>query len=231
MLGIRWLRLGCILIVLLVACQPQAPQGYASARALSRALQEAGAPVEDTAMLAPPAFEAQSAQAWLVDDDVVYVYEFSEAQRVREVASSIDREGRTFAGEPLPWSEQVSLWSSGNVLVAYEGTDGGLILLLSGLLGDPLTVPTEIPQGPYPPAVTAALLAWSEALAIDPAMIEVVSYSQAEWASTCLGLPAAGEACAGVVTPGWQVELRSGDRTVTVHTDELGLQVRLAADG
>ena len=231
MLASQRLRFGravCMLAVLVSACQPKAPQGYGSAEALTRALRDAGAAVEASDVTPPAAFAEASAQTWRVNGSLVSVYEFPEASQVRDLAANIDRQARTIAGLPLPWSEQLSLWASGRVLVAYEGTDGGLILLLSGLLGDPLTVPTEIPQDPYPPAVTAALLTWAESLGIDPAAVEVVGYAPAEWASSCLGLAHAGEACAEVITPGWIVELRSGDQTGTAHTDDLGLQVRLA---
>jgi len=237
MLASRRLRFGsalcalCALAVLASGCQPKAPAGYGSAEALVRALRDAGAVVEASDLTAPSAFGAPSAETWQVNAAPVFIYQFSDEARVREVSAAIDRQGRTVAGLPLPWSDQLSLWASGRVLVAYEGTDGGLILLLSGLLGDPLTVPTEIPQDPYPPAVTAALLTWAESLGIDPAAVEVVGYAPAEWASSCLGLAHAGEACAEVITPGWIVELRSGDQTGTAHTDDLGLQVRLAPGG
>ncbi|MBM3123013.1 MAG: hypothetical protein FJZ97_12640 [Chloroflexi bacterium] len=219
-----------VLALLVSACQPKAPQGFGSAEALRRALREAGAAVERSDVAAPAPFAAASAQTWQVSDGLVFIYEFADESQVRDLTSGMDPEARTLAGRPLPWSDQLSLWASGRVLVAYEGTDGGLILLLSGLLGDPLTVPTEIPQDPYPPAVTAALLAWAESLGIDPAAVEVVGYAPAEWASSCLGLAEAGEACAGVITPGWVVELRSGDRTGTAHTDAVGLRVRLAPE-
>jgi hypothetical protein len=233
-LSTRRLRFGCglwVLVLLVSACQPEAPQGFGSAEALTRALREAGAAVEPRDVTAPEAFAADSARAWQVNDGLVFIYEFSDESQVRDLSAGMDRQARTVAGHPLPWSEQLSLWTSGRVLVAYEGTDGGLILLLSGLLGDPLTVPTEVPQDPYPPAVTAALLTWSASVGIDPAAVEVVGYTPAEWGSSCLGLPQAGEACAEVITPGWVVELRSGARTGTAHTDAVGLQVRLAPGG
>ena len=233
-LATRRLHFGSVLWVLALlvsACQPKAAQGFGSAEALTRALRDAGAAVEQSDVTPPAAFAAASAQTWLVNGGPVSIYEFTKESQVRDLSAGIDRQARTIAGLPLPWSEQLSLWASGRVLVAYEGTDGGLILLLSGLLGDPLTVPTEIPQDPYPPAVTAALLTWAESLGIDPAAVEVVGYAPAEWASSCLGLAQAGEACAGVITPGWIVDLRSGDQTGTAHTDDLGLQVRLAPGG
>lgn len=220
-----------VLAALVSACQPKAPQGYGSAEALTRALRDAGAEVEQSDVAAPAAFAAGSAQTWRVNGGLVHIYEFNNESQVRDLSAGIDRQARTIAGLPLPWLQQLSLWASGRVLVAYEGMDGGLILLLSGLLGDPLTVPTEIPQDPYPPAVTAALLAWAESLGIDPAAIEVVGYAPAEWASSCLGLAGDGEACAEVITPGWIVDLRNGDQAATAHTDELGLQVRLALGG
>ena len=232
-LSTRRLRFGCglwVLALLVSACQPKAPQGLGSAEALTRALRSAGAAVEQGDVAAPAAFASASAQSWRVNDGLVFIYEFNDESQVRDLLAGMDRQARTVAGLPLPWSEQLSLWASGRVLVAYEGTDGGLILLLGGLLGDPLTVPTEIPQDPYPPAVTAALLTWAELLGIDPAAVEVVGYAPAEWASSCLGLAQAGEACAEVMTPGWVVELRSGDQTGTAHTDDVGLQVRLAPD-
>lgn len=228
------LRFGCalgVLALLVSACQPKAPQGFGSAEALTRALREAGAVVEQSDVAAPEAFAAASAQTWRVNDGLVVIYEFTDESQVRDLSAGMDPQARTVAGRPLPWSEQLSLWASGRVLVAYEGTDGGLILLLRGLLGDPLTVPTEVPQDPYPPAVTAALLTWAASLGIDPAAVEVVGYAPAEWASSCLGLAQAGEACAEVITPGWVVELRSGDQAGTAHTDAVGLQVRLAPEG
>ena len=225
---LRFGRVLWVLAALVSACQPKAPQGYGSAEALTRALSNAGAAVEQSDVTPPAAFAAVSAQTWRVNGSPVYIYEFTEESQVRDLSAGIDRQARTVAGLPIPWSEQVSLWASGRVLVAYEGTDGGLILLLSALLGDPLTVPTEIPQDPYPPAVTAALLAWAESVGIDPAAVEVVGYAPAEWASSCLGLAQAGEACADVITPGWVVDLRSGDQAGTAHTDGLGLQVRVA---
>jgi len=230
----RRLRLGSVLWALAVlagACRATGPQGYGSAEALARALRDAGAAVEQGDVTPPAAFAEASAQAWQVNGSPVSIYEFAEESRVHELSAGIDRQARTMAGLPLPWSEQLSLWASGRVVVAYEGTDGGLILLLSGLLGDPLTVPSELPQDPYPPAITAALLAWAESLGIDPATVEVVGYAPAEWASSCLGLAQAGEACADVITPGWVVDLRSGDQNGTAHTDDLGLRVRLAPGG
>lgn len=230
----RALRFGCalgLLALTISACRPQAPQGFESAEAFERALRDASAAVEPSDAMPPQAFPEASAQSWRVNGGLVSIYEFTDASRVRELTAGIDRQARTMAGLPLPWSDRVSLWASGRVLVAYEGTDGGLILLLSGLVGDPVTVRTEIPQDPYPPAVTAALLAWAESLSLDPAAVEVIGYAPAEWASSCLGLAAAGEACAEGITPGWIVELRSGEWTGTAHTDELGLQVRLASGG
>jgi hypothetical protein len=220
-----------VLALLVSACLPQAARGYGSAEALARALRDAGAAVEQSESTPPAAIGAASAQAWRVNGSPVSIYEFSEQAQVQDLTAHIDRQARTMAGLPMPWSEQLSLWASDRILVAYEGTDGGLILLLSGLLGDPLTVPTEIPQDPYPPAVTAALLAWAESQGVDPAAVEVVGYAPAEWASSCLGLAKDGEACAGVITSGWIVSMRSGVQTGTAHTDDLGLQVRLVPDG
>ncbi len=86
-----------------------------------------------------------------------------------------------------------------------------MLLLLNGLLGDPLTAQPEGPEEPYPPAVAAAMVAWAESQDVDPADVEVVGYAAAEWLDGCLGLPAAGESCAPGTVRGWVVELRAGE--------------------
>ena len=217
-----------ILVILLAACRPQVQDGFASSQPLITALREAGASVEDTAIAAPPGFNARAARTLQVDQGLVYVYEYAEAEEAEAVTTRLAPDGLSLSGTPLPWEGRVSAWQAGQIVVVYPGTEGGLVLLLSGLLGDPLTAQPEGPEEPYPPAVAAALVAWADSQALDPADVEVIGYTAAEWLDGCLGLPTSGESCAPGAVRGWVVDLRAGERTGSAHTDDLGLQVRLA---
>jgi hypothetical protein len=218
-----------ILVILMAACRPQVQDGFASSQSLITALREAGARVEDTAIAAPPEFNARAARTLQVDRGLVYVYEYAEVEEAEAVTTRLAPDGLSLSGTPLPWEGRVSAWQAGQIVVVYPGTEGGLVLLLSGLLGDPLTAQPEGPEEPYPPAVAAALVAWADSQALDPAGVEVIGYTAAEWLDGCLGLPASGESCAPGAVRGWVVDLRAGERTGSAHTDDLGLQVRLAS--
>jgi len=228
MSGRRWMRRvrwwALALPVVLVACGPKSTEDLSSARALSAMLQEAGATVQETAAPAPPAFDAQDAQALQVNEGLVYVYAYGSVDEAKTIA-----EGPAVSAKSLPWKGRVSVWQAGRLLVIYPGTDGGLLLLLSGLLGDPLTALAEGPEEPYPPAVAAAISSWAEAQGVDPASVGVVSYMAGEWLDGCLGLPGPGESCAPGPVRGWVVDLQAGDRLGSAHTDDLGLQVRLTS--
>jgi hypothetical protein len=227
MSGQRWLwRAGWILAVLAACagCRPKTAEDLASADALAAMLQQAGASVEETAVAAPQAFDAQAAQTLQVNEGLVYVYEYDSVGQAETIAEGLRR-----PAEAMPWKGRVSVWHAGKLLVIYPGTDGGLLLLLNGLLGDPLTASPEAPEEPYPPGVASAISVWAEVQGVDPAGVEVVSYAAAEWLNGCLGLPDSGESCAEGTVNGWVVDLRAGDLVGTAHTDDLGLQVRLTS--
>jgi hypothetical protein len=217
------------LLILMAACGPRTGDDFASAQALAAVLRQAGATVQDAATLAPQVFDAPAAQTLQVNEGLVYVYEYGSPEEAQAIAAQIGSEGLALSGEALPWEGRVSAWCAGRLLVIYPGTDGGLLLLMNGLLGDPLTAVPEGPEEPYPPAVAAAMSAWAQAQGVDPANVEVISYMAAEWLNGCLGLPGVGEDCAPGAVSGWVVELRAGDQIGSAHTDDLGLQVRLTS--
>jgi hypothetical protein len=117
-------------------------------------------------------------------------------------------------------------WGRGKILVVYHGTDGGSIALLSGLLGNPLTLSDEVVVEPYPPAVAAAMAFLAEDLGVDPGTIVVVEYEAAEWPDACLGLGRPSETCAKVVTAGWRIVLLLDPTTYSLRTDIYGQVVR-----
>lgn len=197
----------------------------ADARDLTEALGRAGAAVSETAALAGLQF-ATPGRVLQVNQALVQVIEFDTFEARQEVSDQISPDGLTFAGQPLIWTERPNLWAVGRLIVVYEGTDGGTILLLSGLLGDPLTGAAAADGEPYPPAVTAAIGTLAHTLGLDPAGVEVVTFEEVEWPDACLGMPSTAEDCVQEITPGWRVVLRAGGSDYELHTDALGDRVR-----
>ena len=107
------------------------------------------------------------------------------------------------------------------------------LLLLAVLLALVLTGcgPTTGTPGPGEDLPQDVAMAVKEALsartgvAVDE--IEVVDAEQREWPDACLGLAQEGEACAEVITPGWQVTLRAGGAEYVFRTDEDGSAIRM----
>jgi hypothetical protein len=228
MCGQQWSRRkwpwALAVLVVLAACGPKTADDLSSTDSLSAVLREAGAEVHEAGAPAPQVFEAQAAHVLQVNQGLVYVYEYGSVGEAQAVAATIGT-----PGDEMPWQGRVSVWHAGKLLVVYPGMDGGLLLLLNGLLGDPLGTLPEGPEEPYPPAVATAISVWAEAQGVDPASVEVVSYMAAEWLNGCLGLPDPGESCAPGSVSGWVVEMRAGERLGSAHTDDLGLQVRLTS--
>ena len=81
-------------------------------------------------------------------------------------------------------------------------------------------------QPPYPPAVTAARQALSDLLALQPDAVGVAAYAPAEWPDSCLGLGGASESCAQVVTPGYRVILKTGEKFYVYHANQDGSVLR-----
>lgn len=81
-------------------------------------------------------------------------------------------------------------------------------------------------QPPYPPAVTAARQALADLLALQPDAIAVAAYAPAEWSDSCLGLGGASESCAQVITPGYRVILKAGEKFYVYHTNQDGSTLR-----
>ncbi len=217
----------CLASLMLVSCRDYGPSGlseYETARELILALEEAGASVVETAVMGNPAYPGVT-QVIQVEGELVQVVEYETVDARRIVSDRIASEGHAMEGA-LAWSAGSNLWASGKLVVAYAGTNGGVILLLSGLLGDPLTyVPSETDE-PYPPGVTSAISALARQFDVDPAQIDVVAYEYVEWPDSCLGMPEPEEACVEVIALGWRVRLELDGVVHELHSDRLGEQIR-----
>lgn len=89
-----------------------------------------------------------------------------------------------------------------------------------------------MPATPPAPAVDPLALASMARLAaqlhLTTAEISVLSVTPANWPDSCLGVPAEGEICAMMITPGHAVVLGANGRTYEFHTDAKGGRGRLA---
>jgi putative hemolysin len=63
-------------------------------------------------------------------------------------------------------------------------------------------------------------------LKIDAATIQVVSKEATTWPDSCLGVTAAGEVCAQMLTDGFKIVLSAGDKQYTLHTNADGSVIR-----
>ena len=74
-------------------------------------------------------------------------------------------------------------------------------------------------------------LALADRLGIDISEITVVIIEAVEWSDSSLGCPAPGYAYAQVITPGYQITLKSGGEEYNYHTDQNGNFVLCGEDG
>lgn len=225
-----YILFSCLLLMglWLTACEMRVPEKgteIESADELVAALEEAGANVSEVGVYEVPTFGVP-ARMFQVDQSLVHVYEYPDLKSRSEISQTISQDGMIIEWTPVTWPDRPNIWSTGRLIVIYPGTDGGLILLLCGLLGDPITRPVSPADEPYPPAISAAIQSLSESLDMNPGRIEVLSYEPVDWADSCLGLPEMGEACAEVVTPGWKITLMVGGQSYEVRADQYGDHLR-----
>ena len=156
----------------------------------------------------------------------IEVFEYQDEEKRSLISNKI---GLGSDDELLDRSGEETLWASGKIIVFYAGIDGGTILLLNGLLGDPLRYETLEIDEPFPPAVVAAIRSLADQAQLEPGLIQLEEYEQVDWPDACLGLPSPEELCAQVITPGWQVELVAEEKSYVLHTDAAGSQIRYAS--
>ena len=217
-----------LLSLLLAACtaetQPAGPEIETLAD-LEGALTDAGVAVTPAANPSAPELGTVG-QGLLVGNAPVQVYEYGSIVERRLVSDTIRAGGYLVGGESVDWPAPPNIWVTGRLIVVYPGVDGGTVLLLSGLLGDPLTFEAPVIDEPYPPAVLVAIGAAAEATGALPQEVQVISYESRDWPDSCLGLAAAGEICAEAIVPGWIVRLNVGGTQVVFRLDDVGAELR-----
>lgn len=102
-----------------------------------------------------------------------------------------------------------------------------LLLAACGATSGPnQAAPTHTPEPDLPYAVIAAEKELEQSLGLPIDEIKAVSYEQAEWPDSCLGLAKPGEQCLQVITPGWRIVLSAEGQPYVFRTDQNGDVVR-----
>lgn len=220
----------CFLLLLALGACARAPQERArppieTSDDLTAALRGAGAEVQTSSAPNGPDLGVPARQMSVGGAEIL-VYEYTTLEDRQTISTSIMANPTILGGRALKGPTTPRVWVSGRLIIVYPGQDGGTILLLSGLVGDPLNPGGSEVDEPYPPAVAAAIEALGLKLGVDPAEVWVSSFDGVEWPDACLGLPAEDEQCAEVVTPGFKIELLAGQASFEAHTNLLGTQVR-----
>jgi hypothetical protein len=225
-----------ILVLAILACTfsgcagpREATEQEHQVASFTRQLQQAGISVTRTGQADRDLLPVMGTTLRL-DRAEIEVFEFHSAEDQERYAGELAEGLRKMDEHDNPWKGPVVAWGQGRLIVIYPGHDGGTILAISALLGDPFTYEEGALDEPYPPAVVKAIQYLAKRQAIEPAEIQVDSYREVEWRDSCLGLGAADEVCSQVTIPGWRVWLKLGDLIVEVHTDQSGSHVRMEED-
>ncbi|MBN1249846.1 MAG: hypothetical protein JXC32_19445 [Anaerolineae bacterium] len=94
----------------------------------------------------------------------------------------------------------------------------------------PISMPVEGGQANLDnPAVMGAKARLAQHLGVPESDITAVSAEFVNWPDACLGVHEAGQMCAQVITPGYQIVLEAGGQQYEVHTDRNGTAVAILA--
>jgi hypothetical protein len=208
---------------------PPTPVEIVTGADLLEALDRAGVEVVETEMVLNPMYETQG-RVYQVGSALVMLYESEDAQaqeRISERLVSGDYSGAKWFSllERPPY-----VWANGNLILIYPGEEGGLILTISALMGDPILGVESVVDEPFPPGVVTSIAWLAQSLQVAPGAIEVLEFESAAWPDSCLGLAELEEDCARVIVPGWRIVARVDQAMYTLRTDEMGLEVRLEAE-
>jgi hypothetical protein len=97
----------------------------------------------------------------------------------------------------------------------------------------PAAIPTESSSTPaaYAEAVAQSRKALAGELGVAETEIRLASVEAIDWPDSCLGAPKPNEDCAVVLTPGFLIRLEAGGKTIEMHSNQNGSDVRQAQPG
>lgn len=91
------------------------------------------------------------------------------------------------------------------------------------------SAPPAEPERIIDPAAEPVVARLAKQLRIPRDAIEVLQVTRANWPDACLGVPAEGEVCAEVVTPGFAVSVAANGARYEFRTDASGQRIRVSS--
>lgn len=218
--------LGLAIAVASCTASQDSADNYGSVEGLVDILKSAGAVVRIGERIDQSSMKVVGQEIY-VDDEPIEVFEYATIEARQALSSTISIEDGTIAGSTSLWPDTPTIWAIGHLIVVYDGHHGGTILLISGLLGDPLTYASPERDEPYPPAIVEAIVFLADQLSLDPGTIQVLDFIEVEWPDACLGAALPDEVCAQVLNEGWSITLSADDFLYELRTDDIGTQIRM----
>lgn len=102
--------------------------------ALTTALQDAGASVEETDQVMQPFFTPEGSILKVNEADV-QVFEYESAEAMEEQASQVSPEGGSIGTSMVSWMDTPHFYKAGKIIVLYVGSDEAILSLLANALG------------------------------------------------------------------------------------------------
>jgi hypothetical protein len=115
------------------------PQDIMNTEDLLRALQEQGVTARLSGDVAIPFFQVQG-QVMRVEQGDVNVYDFLSKTRMDAATQKLIKDGQILDNLVPSWSEQPHIWTKGNLIVFYDGTNSAVISSLGGVLGKEIPI-------------------------------------------------------------------------------------------
>lgn len=127
--------------------------------------------------------------------------------------------GVVFLGSVL--AAGILLWQGQKSVADKEGGETTAVTS-----GDEPQPGSEVHDLPVSPAVAAARAHLAERLSIETKSILVLSAFEKDWPNSCLGLEKAGEFCAQVIVPGFEVKMKAQGQIYVYRTTTDGSAVK-----
>jgi hypothetical protein len=197
---------------------------------LLEALDQAGVEVLETEMIPDPLYGVEG-EIYQIGGALIMVFEGESPEGPEQIAGQLIARDYTGAEWFSLFPKPPHVWGAGNLILIYSGEEGGIILTLSALMGDPILGVESLADEPFPPAIVAAVIWLAQTLEVEPSEINVLEFEAVEWPNSCFGLPGMEEDCAQVIVPGWRIVVQYGQRTYAVRTDEVGSELRMELEG
>jgi hypothetical protein len=115
------------------------PQEIVNTDDLLLALKEQGVSVSLTGDIAIPFLQVQG-QVMRIERGDVQVYDFQDKTHLEAATQKLIKDGQVFDNLVPSWSIQPHIWTKGDLIVFYDGTDTAVISTLDSVLGKEIPI-------------------------------------------------------------------------------------------